>query len=270
MIPCRVRAWVAYDGSSYSGWQKQTNGTGIQSVMEEALGRIHKTATAVTASGRTDAGVHALGQAVHFDRVGSISARGYYNALNTLLPKDIRILKIEFVDPAFHARFSAKRKVYEYIVTNDLDSPFNDRYKLRTNRKIDAEKMEQAASVLLGTHDFTSFTHAKIDENKPRTKTIYSITARKNGLDTIFRFEGTGFLRYQVRMMMGTLLAVNDGRIQPRDVTRILQAKDKEACKFNAPSQGLYLAHVGYDPSIEVFEAWPENGINERTAIKEV
>lgn len=252
----KVRAKICYDGSAYSGWQKQINGTGIQSVVEEAVSRIHKQPASVTASGRTDAGVHAMGQVIHFDRLGSISARGYYNALNTLLPKDIRITRVEFVDDDFHARFSARGKVYEYVITNDLDDPFNDRCKLRTPRIPDLARMEEGARILEGEHDFTSFTHAKIEPEKPRTKKIRSISLRRQGLDTILRFEADGFLRYQVRMMTGTLLALSDGRIESQDVRRILEARDKEACKFNAPAQGLYLMHVEYDPR-PVYDVWP-------------
>lgn len=254
----KARVRLAYDGSGYGGWQKQTNTVGIQNIVEEALSRIHKEPSSVTASGRTDAGVHALGQVMHFDAKPGIHAFGYYQALNTLLPEDIRVLSVELVEDSFHARFSALKKVYEYVVTFDLDDPFNHTRKTRRRRPLDLEKMRQGAKVFLGTHDFTSFAHGRIEPNKPRTKTIEKIEITQRGKDIVFHYEADGFLRYQVRMMTGTLLALGEGRIAAEDISRMLAAQDKEACKFNAPAQGLYLMNVEYDPRIDVVERFPE------------
>lgn len=243
----RIKATVAYDGSGYHGWQKQDNAHSIQTEIERALKVLHGTPTSVTASGRTDAGVHALGQVFHFDAPGNIPVKSYQNALNSLLPKDIRIQKTEAVPDDFHARFSARRKVYEYICTTDRNSPFAFRYKTILRRPVSLEAIRQAASFLMGEHDFTSFSCAQIDPRKSRIKRLDRLEITQEGSDLRFRFEGNGFLRYQVRMMMGALLAAGEGRIQPEDVKRMLEAKDKEACRFNAPAQGLYLVRVDYD-----------------------
>ncbi|UNT95342.1 tRNA pseudouridine(38-40) synthase TruA [Allobaculum mucilyticum] len=243
----RYKATVAYDGHRYAGFQKQINGTGIQSLIEKALEKIIKEPVSITASGRTDAGVHALGQVFHFDGPEKIGERGYYNALNTLLPKDIRILKVEAVSNDFHARFSARSKRYDYVITTERDNPFSYNYKHFVWRSLDLEKMRQGAAILQGTHDFTSFSNAQIDPRKPRTKTIYSIDVIPEGKDIRIVYRGTGFLRYQVRMMSAVLIAAGEGRIAPDDIARMLEARDKHACRFNAPACGLYLVEVGYE-----------------------
>lgn len=254
----RFAAIVAYDGSGYAGWQKQVNSHGIQSDMEKALGKIHKHPTLVTASGRTDAGVHALGQVVHFDGEASIGCRGYYNALNTLLEKDVRVVRVCQVPDDFHARFSARKKQYEYICTYDTDNPFIHRYKHVLRRPHDVQAMKNAAQVFVGTHDFTTFCNAQIAQEKSRVKTIDSIDIEEDGKDIRFVFTGDGFLRYQVRMMSAVILAAGLGRLQPEEIEAMLEAKDKEASRHNAPACGLYLARVGYDFDLEKQPGWPE------------
>lgn len=242
----RYKVTVAYDGYRYAGFQKQINSNGIQSVIEEALEKVIHQPAAITAAGRTDAGVHALGQVFHFDGPDNISEYGYYMALNTLLPKDIRIQKVERVPGRFHARFSACSKHYEYVITTERDNPFTEPYKTYVYRPLDLEKMRQGAKILEGTHDFTSFCNAQIDPRKPRVKTITSIEVKEEGKDVRLIFKGNGFLRYQVRMMSAALIAVGTGQIDTSELKRILEAKDKNACRFNAPAKGLYLIEVGY------------------------
>lgn len=241
----RWKAVVSYDGSRFNGWQKQINGLGIQSVIENALARIVKAPAAITASGRTDAGVHALGQVFHFDGPENISPSGWYNALNTLLPKDIRILSVEPAGPDFHARFSARKKRYDYVFTRDADNPFIDRYKTLI-RKTDLDLMRKGAEVFKGTHDFTSFCHAKVEKEKDHVKTITRIDIVEEGKDIRLIFEGNGFLRYQVRMMTGALLALGRHQITLEQLENMLEARDKEACRYNAPAKGLYLVEVSY------------------------
>lgn len=262
----RFKAVCAYDGSAYNGWQKQKNGLGIQQVIEKALTRVHKSPSEVTAAGRTDAGVHALGQVFHFDGRPNMTARGYYNALNTLLPKDIRILSVERTAPDFHARFSSRRKRYDYIFTRQKDNPFIYRYKSVLRSEPDLEKMREAASVFLGKHDFTSFTHAKIDPEKPRVKNIESIEVLDEGEDIRLVFRGDGFMRYQVRMMTAVILAAGLGKLKTEDVRTMLEARDKHAVRFNADPQGLYLVEVGYEENSALSDHedfrpdfWPED-----------
>ncbi len=241
------KAIVAYDGSRYAGWQKQENALGIQTVIERSLKKIHKCDVDIVASGRTDAGVHALGQVFHFVPLDSMSCFNYEQALNTLLPKDIRIQSIELVSDDFHARFSAKHKRYDYVCTYDTKDPFVDAYKHVVWKPLDLKSMEEAANYLIGTHDFTSFSSSHIDARKPRVKTIDRIRIQEEGNDIRTIFEGSGFLRYQVRMMMATLLQVGLSKIEPIEVQRILEAKDKHACRYNVEPNGLYLVKVEYE-----------------------
>ena len=242
-----LKVTVSYDGWNYAGWQRQENALGIQEVIEKALSKINKAPITIVASGRTDAKVHALGQVFHFEPVICMPNENYRTAMNTLLPSDIRILKVEKEADDFHARFSAKSKRYDYLCTYDVDNPFVYKYKEVLWHKQNIEAMKEASLYLLGEHDFTSFSSSKIDPRKPRIKTItrIEIVEEENGFRTIF--EGTGFLRYQVRMMMGTLLAVGRGKIAPVKVKEILEAKNKEACRYNAGAQGLYLMEVNYE-----------------------
>lgn len=241
-----IKAVVAYDGSSYAGWQKQENALGIQEVMEKVLTKIHKKTSEIVASGRTDAKVHALGQVIHFEKMDSIPAPKYKEALNALLPEDIRILETIEVEDQFHARFSAKEKEYEYICTYDLNNPFIYRYKEKLRSKLDIRAMQEAAEVLMGSHDFTSFSSSKIDPRKPRIKTITKIDIFEQEQDVHFIFIGDGFLRYQVRMMTGTLIEVGKHNIDKGTVKIILEKKHKDACRYNASPQGLYLKRVYY------------------------
>lgn len=242
----KVKAVAAYDGSAYNGFQKQINGTGIQDVLEKALEKIHKNPTSITASGRTDAKVHALGQVFHFEGNPKISMESYYQALNTLLPKDIRIVSCQIVPDDFHARFSAVKKRYEYIYTKQKDNPFIWRYKTPCASNLDLKAMREAAAVFIGEHDFTSFSNAKIDPAKSRIKRIDSIEIFEEGQDIRLVFIGNGFLRYQVRMMTAVLMEAARGKLNAEQIRKMLEAKDKEVCRYNAPPQGLYLAQVIY------------------------
>ena len=237
---------LAYDGSNYAGWQKQENALGIQEVIEKALTTIHKKETFITASGRTDAKVHALGQVFHFEADKKIGPDRYKMALNALLPEDIRILKVSMEADDFHARFSAKSKRYDYICTYEKENPFVYKYKEILNHTLNIEAMRKASEYLVGTHDFTSFSSSKIDPRKPRIKTITRIDIFEENQDIRFIYEGTGFLRYQVRMMTETLIMVGSNKIEIEEVKRILDKTDKSACRYNASPNGLYLVHVNY------------------------
>lgn len=241
-----IKCTVAYDGYNYAGWQKQENALGIQTIIEEALEKIQKKPVEIVASGRTDAQVHALGQVFHFQSAMDMQPWQYVKAMNALLPQDIRIQSAEIMADDFHARFSCKSKQYAYIATYDDTDPFAYRYKAPLYQKLDMEKMLEAATYLIGKHDFTSFSSSRIDPRKPRIKTIRRIEIENADKDVHFLFEGNGFLRYQVRMMTGTLIEVGKQRIQPLDVQHMLLEKNKEVCRYNAPPQGLYLMKVRY------------------------
>lgn len=247
---------LAYDGWNYAGWQKQTNALGIQEIIEKALFKIHRKEVPITASGRTDAHVHALGQVFHFEPLPNMSCEQYRTALNALLPEDIRIQKVEKAGDDFHARFSAKSKRYDYICTYEKDNPFTYKYKMLLNYPVDVDLMREGAAYLVGTHDFTSYSSSRIHPDKSRIKTITRIDIETEGQDIRFIFEGNGFLRYQVRMMTAVLLEVGKKRMTPYHVKEILDSRDKEASRYNAKPQGLYLVKVDYDTTDELSHAY--------------
>lgn len=241
-----IKAVVAYDGWKYAGWQKQENAVGIQDIIEKALGRIHHKPVSILASGRTDTKVHALGQVFQFEPLENMPPYKYVQALNTLLPEDIRIQNAEYVADTFHARFDAVSKTYMYVCTYDWNNPFTYRYKAKMRTELDLEAMRQGAVHLIGEHDFTSFSSSKIDPRKPRIKIIFRIDIEQEGKDVRFIYEGNGFLRYQVRMMTGALIEVGKHTIEPETIKTMLEKKDKDACRYNAKGHGLYLVSVKY------------------------
>lgn len=243
----RFKATVSYDGSGYSGWQRQTNAQSIQSEIEDALQQILKQSVEVTASGRTDAQVHAIAQVFHFDSDAAIDVEHWKRALNSLLPKDIRIQGVEIVEDDFHARFSAVSKRYDYLVTTQKENPFLQKYMGMERFTLDVEYMQECASVFLGTHDFTSFTSAKIDPRKPRVKTITRLAVQQEDSCIRMIFEGNGFLRYMVRMLAQTLIEAGKHKITKEQIEAMLEGKSKHACRYKAEPQGLYLVHVTYE-----------------------
>lgn len=242
----RYKAVVTYDGSNYGGWQKQINTHSIQEEIEQALYRMHGYEVSVCASGRTDALVHALGQVFHFDSDKDLASTNWTRALNSLLPKDIRILEVCQVHREFHARFDAARKRYDYFVTQDITNPFLENYMAKEAMELDVAYMQECAMVFVGTHDFTSFTSSKIDPRKPRVKTIERLVVVKEENAVHMTFVGTGFLRYMVRMLAQTLIEAGKHRICKEDVQMMLEARDKHACRYKGAAQGLYLVNVEY------------------------
>lgn len=242
----RYKVTVAYDGSNYNGWQTQLSGNSIQNVIEAVLSQICAEKITIVASGRTDKGVHALGQVFHFDTERNLTNEKWQYVLNTKLPHDIRIIKVEQVEETFHARFSACKKTYRYIFSNDLLNPFTYQHKTLIKAIVDIEKMQEVANIFIGEHDFTSFCSSKIDERKPRVKTIYSISVEQINNDIILTFSGNGFLRYMVRMLSQVILEVGKNTLTKEEVKKMLVAKDKHCNRFKAESNGLYLVSVEY------------------------
>lgn len=241
----RIKLTVAYDGTNYAGYQVQPNGNTIQAELEAILSKMHGHLVKVVASGRTDARVHAKGQVIHFDTTLAMPAERFVKALNAMLPADIRVRDASDVDDSFHARYGAKRKEYRYVVRQD-DDPFRRHYAVTVTYPLDVERMREAITHLVGTHDFTSFSVTKAAV-QDRVRTIYEAEVTLQDDELVFRFVGSGFLYNQVRIMVGTLLEVGRGKFEPSMIQTMLAGKDRRIAGITAPPHGLYLWNVNYE-----------------------
>ncbi|AUS12379.1 tRNA pseudouridine(38-40) synthase TruA [Bacillus subtilis] len=245
----RLKCTISYDGHLFNGYQVQPGKRTVQDELEKALAVLHKSKERipVVSSGRTDSGVHAAGQVIHFDTPLAIPAERWPYALNALLPDDIVVKQAEIADDGFHARFSAVKKEYRYFVyTEKHPDVFKRHYAYHFSYRLNVQDMREAAKHLIGTHDFTSFCAAKT-EVQDKVRTIYELdwTETDDGLQ--MRITGSGFLYNMVRIIVGTLLDAGIGKISPDDVKSMLEAKDREAAGRTAPGHGLYLWNVYYD-----------------------
>ncbi|NHM33407.1 tRNA pseudouridine(38-40) synthase TruA [Neobacillus terrae] len=244
----RYKCLVSYDGTGFEGYQIQPNGRTVQGELERVLNKLHKGGPVkVSGSGRTDAGVHAKGQVIHFDSALSIPEEKWGMALNSLLPKDLTILKVEKADPEFHARFNAVGKEYRYqLLLSKSRSPFLRNYAYHYPYPLNLEAMEEGFNYLRGTHDFTSFCSAKTEvTDKIRTIREIDYFIKDNLL--VLRFAGNGFLYNMVRILTGTLLEVGAGERKPEELAEILKGKDRRLAGKTAPPHGLYLWKVFYE-----------------------
>jgi tRNA pseudouridine38-40 synthase len=237
---------VEYEGSAYHGWQVQKNGITIQEVLEEKLSQITNIKTTVLSSGRTDAGVHAEGMPAHFVTESKMKSDEFQLALNSLLPHDITIKEVRKVPMSFHARGSAKRKLYRYTILNrDYPSALNFRRSWFIPHKLDVAAMRRAAKYLEGEHDFTSFRAGNCNAKSP-IRTIDRIEILSQDGFLIFEFEGKGFLKHMVRNFIGTLVYVGKKKFPAQQVKVILEARDRKVAGPTAPSNGLCLIKVLY------------------------
>ncbi|CDQ21606.1 tRNA pseudouridine38-40 synthase [Halobacillus karajensis] len=244
----RIRMVIRYDGTNYSGYQVQPNGNTIQAELEKALRKMHKgQLIKVTASGRTDARVHAIGQVIHFDTPLQIPIGNWKRALNSLLPEDIQVSSVDQAADDFHARYDTSGKEYRYYVRNHQEpDPFRRNYTYHVKAAIDIDAIKAACRYLEGEHDFTSFCSPKTDIKGSKVRTIYQADVSKRGDEVIFIFRGSGFLYNMVRILVGTLLEVGRKERRPEDIQRIIAAKDRIAAGKTAPPQGLFLWKVFY------------------------
>ena len=237
----------AYDATNYYGYQKQPGLKTIQGVMEDAITCInanHK--VTIQASSRTDRGVHALNQKAHFELDVDIKCFKLKAALNSTLPKDIHINDVEEVDGNFHARYLSTKKEYLYILNMGEYNPIERNYVYQHGRSLNVDKMREAIKCFDGEHDFTSFVSAEdLKENKVRT--IYETSINKEGNKLHFSFIGTGFLKYQIRNMVGTLIEIGSNKREPADIIDILKMKDRKEAGKTAKPEGLYLKNVWFD-----------------------
>lgn len=236
----------SYDGTNYSGFQSQKGLDTIEKRMNEALTKVNNNKkTSITATGRTDKGVHALSQYGHCDIDVNITEKKLKKALNSNLPEDIHVIETTIVDDDFHARYNVKEKTYKYILNMGEYNPLERNYVFQYNYTLDINSMKKAIKYFLGKHDFRAF----VTDNKEKDNCIREITkvgiTEDNG-KIIFTFTGDGFLRYQVRNMVGILIRVGENKLSPEDVDKILQSKDRTKSGKTAPAEGLYLVDVKY------------------------
>ncbi len=242
----RYQVLLSYNGTNYAGWQIQPNVLSIQKILQDILTTMHRHPVMIVGSGRTDAGVHALGQSFHFDSDMDLSVEVWERAMNSQLPKDIIVRKVNQVSDHFHARFSAVSKRYDYLVNLGAYDPLHYNLEYQVNHSLDIEAMRKALEIFIGTHDFASFCANSFDEipNQIRTITHFEIQEEENRLR--FILEGNGFLRYMVRMLVGNLIDVGLHRKTIDQLVMIMDKRDKTATSSIALASGLYLVHVDY------------------------
>ncbi len=243
----RFRLDLEYDGTGFVGWQRQANGPSVQQALEEAVRRFCGETVTAVAAGRTDAGVHALGQVAHVDIEKEVDADTVREAVNYhLRPRPVAVLRAAAVAPDFHARFDAVERRYVYRILNRRAPPTLDRHRVWfVPRPLDAAAMDAAAQCLVGHHDFTTFRSAECQARSPE-KTLDRLTVRREGDEIVVDARARSFLHNQVRRMVGTLKLVGEGKWSAEDVAAALAARDGTRAGPTAPAEGLYLVSVGY------------------------
>ena len=248
-----IRLLLAYDGSEFSGWQVQPDATTIQGTLASAIGRVTCEKVLPQGSGRTDAGVHALGQVATFPTQSPIPAANLVKALNDVLPPSIRVLEACEAAAEFHARKSARAKTYRYRMYRDpICPPFLSRYVWHYPFPLDENAMQRAASLVIGEHDFTSF--AAVDPERGRrddeiisnVRRIFVSTWTTAAEELIYTVQGSGFLHHMVRNLVGTFVLIGKTTLKPENISEILQARNRATAGATAPANGLYLVNVDY------------------------
>jgi tRNA pseudouridine38-40 synthase len=237
---------VAYDGTEFDGWQSQPGGKAIQDVIERRLAVVLKTPVRIHASGRTDAGVHALGQVFHFDAPWTHGAAKLRLALQSGLPSSIRLKTLRAARADFHARFSAKGKTYRYELFLGEADPFSARYCWSFGRELDWKSIGEAAALLRGRHDFKAFAAEGGTERESTVRDLRRLDIVRRGRRVRLVFEADGFLYKMVRSLTGTLVNVGLGKLAPRDVAAMLKSARRTPQVQTAPPQGLFLVRVQY------------------------
>jgi tRNA pseudouridine38-40 synthase len=249
-----IKLVLAYDGSDFSGWQVQPGVPTIQGTIASAIGRITGENVLPQGSGRTDAGVHALGQVATFATNSSVPASNLIKALNDILPASIRVLQASEEPENFHARKSATAKTYRYrILRDEICSPFLTRYVWHYPYPLDESAMAEIAADIMGEHDFTSFAAVDPEREKKEctsnVRCVLSSTWERQENEFIYTVRGNGFLHHMVRNLVGTFMLVGKRTLNREDITRILNARDRSSAGATAPACGLYLVNVEYEDS---------------------
>lgn len=242
-----IKLIIEYHGRGFNGWQKQPDKLNIQGEIERAIEEITGEKVDLTASGRTDAGVHSFGQTANFKIEGNFPVEKFPIALNSKLKNSIRIRSAEEMDERFHSRFSVKSKKYRYVINN---SPYGSaifrELEFHIPQKLDVEKMKEAAKYFEGEHDFKAF-KASGTSSKSSVRTIYSAEVIEDGERIKIELSGNGFLYNMVRIISGTLVDVGLGKIEPSQIAEIIEQKDRKLAGKTLPPQGLYLVEVKYE-----------------------
>ena len=242
----RYKITFSYDGSNFNGYQVQPNLRTVQGELEKAVSYLNKqTYTQVVASGRTDKGVHALSQTAHFDLNINNTLYKIKRGLNSNLPEDIHIIDVEEVSSDFHARFSVKKKEYIYKLNMGEYDPINRNYIYQYNKELDINSMNKAIKYFEGTHDFTSFVPTE-DLKEDPVRTIYKTNIKRNNDVLEISFQADGFMKYQVRNMVGLLISIGEGKKKPAEVEKIINNKNRSQKFKTASPVGLYLKKVWY------------------------
>ncbi|HZS17577.1 MAG TPA: tRNA pseudouridine(38-40) synthase TruA [Candidatus Udaeobacter sp.] len=244
----RLKLTIAYDGAPFAGWQSQSHRNTIQDHLERAFERILSEPVRVHGAGRTDAGVHALAQCAHADvPYDRLSAGRWQEALNALLPPTIRVLRCQFTSDNFHARRSAKGKIYRYrIWLSPVLPPLEHGQVWHVRRSLDFKMLKQAAKVFVGTHDFAGFAANRGKQEKSTIRSIHSVRVRQNGPSVTIEFYGDGFLYKMVRLIVGSLVDCALGKVRKEDLAARLNSGKVGTARLAAPAEGLFLVRVRY------------------------
>lgn len=237
---------IRYDGSSYHGWQVQKNAVTVQQVFQKAVEKLFCEKIDIKGCSRTDSGVHANMYCVSFKTDKNIPCKNIIAGLNTYLPKDIAVTDCKEVAPDFHARYSVRSKKYVYRVYNaQIRDPFLKDYAFHYRYPLNADYLNTESQAFVGTHDFCGFCSSRSDV-EDTVRTVYSFSVERKGDEVIFSVEANGFLYNMARIMVGTLLFVNEGKIRPGELAQIIDSKERKRAGKTAPAQGLYLNSVKY------------------------
>ena len=248
-----LKLTLSYDGADLAGWQVQPGRTTVQGALASAIGRLSGENVLPQGSGRTDAGVHALAQVASFATASTIPTENWMKALNDILPPSIRVLEVTEAAPEFHARKSACAKTYRYrILRTAICPPFLARYVWHYPYRLDEEAMGEAANIVIGEHDFTSFAgvdpeRGREDQPASNVRRIFSSTWERQDEELVYTVRGSGFLHHMVRNLVGTFILVGKGTFEVGDIARILEARKRSAAGATAPAAGLYLVSVEYE-----------------------
>lgn len=248
----RIAAIIEYDGSGFSGWQRQTDARSVQQCVEEALSRIADHAVAVTVAGRTDAGVHACAQVVHFDTDALRSNYAWVRGTNSNLPADVALLWASEVESSFHARYSATAREYRYVVVNRPVRPtYLARRVTHEYRPLDVKRMQSATGFLIGAHDFSAFRAAECQAKSP-VRELRALEIARTGDFVTITVRANAFLHHMVRNLAGVLMDIGSGEREPHWAREVLEARDRKLGGITAPPDGLYLTAVDYPETYRI------------------